>query len=135
MRRTPATPYLATSARRPPMIFGEALSPSIRMASVALLSDIVQLLHFAGLRRGFGAGRPGNRLLSRCSCHITDSRRNERRLALLEGGVEIGRNGLRAVEMLGWIPRCCLDGHPLDPSSRCRAINWHDGLEILADRG
>src|SRR5512142_1225582 len=38
MRRTLATPYLATSASRPPTIFGEALSPSIRSASVEPLS-------------------------------------------------------------------------------------------------
>jgi hypothetical protein len=40
MRRTLATPYLATSASRPATIFGEALSPSIRSASVELSSAI-----------------------------------------------------------------------------------------------
>src|SRR5262249_6232477 len=40
MRRTLATPYLATSASRPAMILGDALSPSIRSASVDAVSGI-----------------------------------------------------------------------------------------------
>src|ERR1700674_3358278 len=40
MRRTPANPYLATSANRPETILGDALSPSIRIASAELLSGI-----------------------------------------------------------------------------------------------
>src|SRR6266850_6215290 len=40
MRRTLATPYLATSASRPATILGDALSPSIRSASVEPLSCI-----------------------------------------------------------------------------------------------
>src|SRR5437762_3503217 len=40
MRRTPATPNLATSASKPTTILGDALSPSIRSASVEPFSCI-----------------------------------------------------------------------------------------------
>src|ERR1700751_2332394 len=43
MRRTLATPYLATSASRPATIFGDALSPSIRSASVEPLPGMGSL--------------------------------------------------------------------------------------------
>jgi len=42
MRRTLATPYLATSASRPLTILGEALSPSISSARVEPLDGMVQ---------------------------------------------------------------------------------------------